>query len=113
MQRKANACFRIHPAMPVHGPPLTSIVGLAVKIRNDHHRKLESLRLMNGHYPNRVCRIVDLPLAFAPSGFLKITNEANEVTDQMCTRAFESFCQREHLLDIGQTLRTVEVGGGH
>src|SRR5688572_9733808 len=99
--------------MPVHGPPLTSIVGLAVKIRNDHHRKLEPLRLMNGHHPNRVCRIIDLPLAFAASGFFKITNKANEVADQMCTGAFESFCQSEQLLDIGQTLRTVEVCSGN
>ena len=82
-----------------------------MKLGQYYNRELQAFRLMNGHQPYRIGRVVYLAFTFTSAGSFEVVKEANEISNHMGTRSLEAFRQGEHLFDIGQPLCAVERGG--
>src|SRR5215212_2235751 len=80
-----------------------------LQVGNDHHRKLEALRLVNRHQPHRVSRLINLPFTLATPYSFKLLDVTHEVANQMRSRAFKTSGEREQSFDIRETLRAVVV----
>src|SRR5256885_15901884 len=71
-QRQALMTIEQHP----------SVCGDAretLQIGNDHHRKLQTLRLMNRHQANRIGSLIDLPLTLTTANRFKLFHVTHEV----------------------------------
>src|SRR5258708_898356 len=85
----------------------------AMQVGNDHHRELESLRLMNGHQPHHVRRLVHLAFAFAAADGFELFNIVNEVADQVSAGSFKLFSQAEEFFHVRNAMRAVKVSRDH
>ena len=92
-------------------PGLTRFL-FAMQIGNDHHGKLQTLRLMNRHQAHHIRRLVHLPFAFAPAGGFELLDITDKIANQVAG-LFKLFGQAKQLFDVGDPLRAVKVRCDH
>src|SRR5262249_10910470 len=84
---KSVECFSLQPAasavrgrdrqpkMTIKEVPIPKHFRFSMELGQHHDREFETLCLMHRHQSNRVCRFVDLPLAFAAPGLFEFAYE--------------------------------------
>ena len=82
----------------------------AMQIGNDHHGKLQTLRLMNRHQAHHIRRLVHLPFGFASAGGFELFDIADKIANQV-SRFFKLFGQSKQLFHVRDPLRAIKMRG--
>jgi len=98
--------------MPIENVSGFATIRFAMKIRNDHDRKLQTLRLVNRHQTHYVRRLVHLAFAFAAANRFKLFDVMNKIANQVAG-FLKLFRQTEKFFDVGNALRAIKIRGDY